>query len=157
MPTPTSAGPADGSEDLLVPVAKFTRPEGIVAQVGRESSAISAMDADGAVLEDSVEEHVDGVPQSPAGVSSGPSPSYFQAAHAQAMPSFEIPADKWAWMMRNTSDSKCCLEIASHLRSAEEAATCSLTGQSCSTMVGASSKVPVTPEKVKALTDYFSK
>ncbi|XP_077504927.1 uncharacterized protein LOC144114819 isoform X2 [Amblyomma americanum] len=83
MPTPTSAGPADGSEDLLVPVAKFTRPEGIVAQVGRESSAISAMDADGAVLEDSVEEHVDGVPQSPAGVSSGPSPSYFQAAHAQ--------------------------------------------------------------------------
>ncbi|XP_049527527.1 uncharacterized protein LOC125947183 [Dermacentor silvarum] len=60
-----------------------------------------------------------------------------------------MPLDKWTFIMKNVSDGKCCLELAKHFWAPTEAATRSLTGQACRSMVTKVKKLPATPEKVE--------
>lgn len=60
-----------------------------------------------------------------------------------------MPLNKWQHIMRNTSDGKCCLEIARHFWPGAEAAKRSLTGQACRSMSTGILKLQATPEKVE--------
>ncbi|XP_077484165.1 BEN domain-containing protein 5-like [Amblyomma americanum] len=77
----------------------------------------------------------------------------FEAVDGQVLigPQLWMPAAKWIYVMKNTSDAKCCLEVAWHLWTLSEAAERSLTGQQCRSIATAARKLPATPEKVEVM------
>ncbi|XP_077498424.1 BEN domain-containing protein 5-like [Amblyomma americanum] len=66
-------------------------------------------------------------------------------------PELWMSAAKWIYVMKNTSDAKCCLEVARHLWTLNEAAERSLTRQQCRSIATAARKLPATPEKVEVM------
>ncbi|XP_077507174.1 uncharacterized protein LOC144116310 isoform X2 [Amblyomma americanum] len=77
----------------------------------------------------------------------------FEAVDGQVLigPQLWMPAAKWIYVMKNTSDAKCCLEVARHLWTLSEASERSLTGQQCRSIATAARKLPATPEKVEVM------
>lgn len=65
--------------------------------------------------------------------------------------------DKFAYIMRSTSDAKCVLQLSKHLWLEDEAAERSLTGQAPRAIKGASGKTAATPEKVGIVENFLAK
>lgn len=67
------------------------------------------------------------------------------------VPDFKISLNKWQYILKCTSDAKCTLDVARHLRTPAEAGVRSFTGQACWTSSDASGRVTATPGKVAAV------
>ncbi|XP_077551441.1 uncharacterized protein LOC144165195 isoform X3 [Haemaphysalis longicornis] len=72
-------------------------------------------------------------------------------------PATYMNVDKFAFIMRSTSDARCVLHVSRHLWLEEEAAQRSLTGQAPRTILGASGKCVATPEKVDIVKNFLAK
>ncbi|XP_077548082.1 uncharacterized protein LOC144160797 [Haemaphysalis longicornis] len=72
-------------------------------------------------------------------------------------PATYMNVDKFAFIMRSTSDARCVLDVSWHLWLEEEAAQRSLTGQAPRTILGASGKCVATPEKVDIVKNFLAK
>uniref|UniRef100_A0A023FXE4 BEN domain-containing protein n=1 Tax=Amblyomma parvum TaxID=251391 RepID=A0A023FXE4_AMBPA len=68
-----------------------------------------------------------------------------------------MPTEIWAYIMKNTSDARCCFELTRHLWTPSEPAERSFTGQQCRSVASAGRNLPATPEKVEVVKNCLAK
>ncbi|KAH9379231.1 hypothetical protein HPB48_006335 [Haemaphysalis longicornis] len=98
-------------------------------------------------------------PQGPTGRGAAAVPPTILAERPEArgLAATYMNVDKFAFIMRSTSDARCVLDVSRHLWLEEEAAQRSLTGQAPRTILGASGKCVATPEKVDIVKNFLAK